>query len=561
VGRASPPAEFEAHVAACWTKALDVWGTAIELSPPQKWESGDEDHWGQDEPLAFIELNKRQVVVNFGLLDRIGAGNALTGVLAHEIGHHAAFPHTLGVDAALEVLQRKLLPHWPSSLTNLFWDLLVNERVGQTHAADLQAVYRGFAGKKPTESSMFAFYLAIYEELWGLPPDALSGPGTNRAMDTKFPGFRGDARVFAQTFWSLDGTYLAFVYFCGKFARYLPEGDGKDKGKGLPLTGDVPSPDADDYAGALMGSAAADDAIREAQARGWLDDADASKLRQTDPMTVIQRLGGGRPGVGGGAFKKALVGKYYRRLVDEHLIELPQLGDPPPLDAIVPSITEDWDWGDPLSSIDWGATVRARGELGAAMPLMRAMIPTEPDPSKRGVPAMEIFLDTSGSMPDPTTAVNAMTLAAQILATATIRRNGRVRAVIYSYGNPLVSDWMYDEETAREFLLHYVGGGTDYPFDILERWAKELEGALRVIVSDMDFISNVSADGAMTKLVEATRRSARLVALLGSGYGEEHARNTLAPALAEPAFRYVPVRDANAFGKAAGDLSRALLES
>ena len=53
------------------------------------------------------------------------------------------------------------------SLANLFYDLLVNEHVGRTHAAQLAAVYRGFTSAPGAEavSPLFGFYLAVYEAL------------------------------------------------------------------------------------------------------------------------------------------------------------------------------------------------------------------------------------------------------------------------------------------------------------------------------------------------------------------------------------------------------------
>ncbi|NJN05146.1 MAG: hypothetical protein HC814_00320 [Rhodobacteraceae bacterium] len=46
---------------------------------------------------------------------------------------------------------------------------------------------------------------------------------------------------------------------------------------------------------------------------------------------------------------------------------------------------------------------------------------------------------------------------------------------------------MYDEETARRKLLHYVGGGTDFPFEAFAKFAHEKPAAIRVIISDSDF--------------------------------------------------------------------------
>lgn len=560
------PLTFAAHVERCFSDARAVWGIAIDLSPPQRWESGSDGAWAEGDPLAYIDLRTRQVVVNFGLLAELDAFGSLTGVFAHEIGHHIRFPHTLGLAAALEVLQRRLIDH-PGSLTNLFFDLQVNEWVGRQRAAELAAIYRGFGRARPTEvGDLFAFYLAVYEQLWGLPPGDLVGDERLRALDTAFPGASADARMFAQTFWALPETFLQFVYFISIFARYLPT-DGKSIGR-IPLAGDAESPDADDYAGALYGSARGDRAVEEARRRGWIPAPPAAGKGETlvpgkagtaDPMAVINKIGGGRPGSEIAPFRRKLVGAHYRQLVNRHLIEVPTLPDARVPDPIVPSTVEDWDWGDSPTAIDWTATVLAHGGLAAAMPLKRTLLPVDPDPRDLGVPDFEVYLDTSGSMPNPEVAENPMTLAAQVLAAAAIRKGARVRAIVYSMGPPLVSDWMYDEAFAREFLLNYSGGGTDYPFDELGRSCQRTPDAIRVIVSDADFLGNCRAKGAIESLCAGIRRSRRLVALLAlSDHAVPGANAMFAQASTDPKFRFVRVAGMADLAAAAANLSKAL---
>jgi hypothetical protein len=542
------PETFADHVAGCWTEALGVWGTGIELSPPDRWVKGAGGAWNGDEPLAYIDLVQRQVVVNFDKLHAIGAFPSLPAVLAHEIGHHIAFPHTLGLAAALEILQHRLLPY-PHSLTNLFFDLQVNEYVGRTHAVQLADVYKGF-GTTPQTTPLFGFYLAVYEELWGLAELELVGAAGTR-LDAEYPGWRAEARMFSQTFYSLPDVYLQFVYFCSIFARYLDQSAAPEKG---PMGSDAQQPEADDYAGALYGNSQVDRALDEAEARGWLERADAEKAKATDPMTTINKIGGGKPGTEIKAFRRGLVSGHYRRLVDEHLFEVPPSPDTRVPDPMIPTTTEDWEWGDSPTAIDWTATVLASGPLALLNPLKRTLEAADPDMQGRGLPAIEIYLDTSGSMPDPTQTVNAMTLAAQILAAAALRRNGMVRAIIYSYGPPMVSDWMYDEATARDYLLNYAGGGTDYPFDLLVRHATERPGAIRVVISDSDFLSNLAAAGALAKLMIGVEKSQRLVTLLSLYAAPPPPLSTIA----HPAFRLVRITSPKDFAHAASDLARAL---
>ena len=551
------PATTDPRISRCWEDALAVWDVETALSPPRSYQGGrGKSHWKGDEPLAYIDLETRQVVVNFELLGRMGALNSLTAVFAHEIGHHVRFPHTLGLAAALQVLEQRLIPGLKQSLTNLFFDLQVNELVGRTRAEELCAVYRGFLKTAGGETSpLFFFYLAIYEELWGLDPTSLVPEGMVETMDKAYPGWRADARMFVQTFYALTDVHLQFVYFVATFIRYIP--DPSKLEYLIPLGADVPKPDEDDFDAVIRGNGSeqADDALEEARERGWIKDSGLFDREEEDPLTTIDRITSHLPGSAQAAFRQSLVSKHYKRLVDQYILKLPAVTPPP--EPALPSVLEEWEWGDSPRNIDWTGTILAHGPLAGVHPLRRDLLPDEPSPRERELPAVEIYLDTSGSMPDPQNALNTMTLAAQILSASAIRKKGIVRGIVYSSGPPLVSDWMYDEETARRFLLRYAGGGTDYPFALLKKFADERSDAIRVIVSDSDFLCNVEAPGAMDKLKYGIDHSRLLVAFLAAGAAQT--KKTLASVLRYPRFRLVVVHSLDQFARSAADLADAIL--
>jgi hypothetical protein len=541
-----------ADVARAWKEAQALWDVAVTLSPPEALAKKGAGHWGGSEPLAYIDLVARQVVVNFELLGTLGAEKSLTAVLAHELGHHVRFPHTLGLAAQLRVLEQRLIPGLAQSLTNLFFDLQVNEVVGRTRADDLCAVYRGFVAqaKEGQVSPLFWFYLATYEELWGRKPGELAPSSMAEAIEQEFPGARAEARMFAQTFWTLDDVYLQFVYFCSRFIRYA--GDPAKLSYRFPLGGDVADPGVDDWGGAIYGNEQVGRAIEEAEQRGWIDAGGEGD----DPLRNLDTISRHLPGAGQGPFVQTLVSRHYKRLVDRHLIEIPPIASKP--EPLVPTVLEDWEHGEDPEAIDWTASVLARGAMAAVMPLRRELEPEPPAASQVDVPSMEIYLDTSGSMPNPAASLNVMTLAAQILAAATIRHRGRVRAIVYSH-DFMLSPWMYDEEGARQFLLRYAGGGTQYPWKVLKRLADERGDVFRVIISDSDFLSNCAGKEPQDILAYATRRSIRTVAMLA--VHEQWLADPLksfGPAWTDDRFRLVNVERFDAFAEAASALARVL---
>lgn len=543
-----------AEIREAFDAAIDLWGVRTELSPPKPWKAGGTSHWSAEEPLAYIDLETRQVVVNLPLLEKMGARDSLTAVLAHEVGHHVRFPHSLGQVAALRVLELRLIPGLKQSLTNLFFDLQVNEVVGRTRADELCAVYRGFVRQSKELSPVFFFYLAIYEELWGKGEAALVPKAQVKPMEKEFPGCRADARVFSQTFYELPGVYLQFIYFCSRFLRYVR--DPAESQGSVPMGHDVATPDADDLDRAIAGVPGVDEALDEARERGWIEDSGAVDREQGDAFSTIDRVVEHMPGTGGGELRRALVSRHYRRLVEPWIVRIP--GASPEPEAFLPTVTEDWEPGESPAKIDWTASVIERGVLAGALPRQRDLEPDPPPEPEGELPWVEIYLDTSGSMPSPEHQLNAMTLAAQILSASAIRRGGSVRGIVYSSGEPTVSDWMRDEEAAREFLLGYIGGGTAFPFDLLRESAEERDDAIRVIVSDSDFLYNVGGEEQKRDLLLGTERSRLLIAFLAVPQADR-AREAIGPAAGSPHFRLATVRKLDDFAAAAAELADAVL--
>jgi hypothetical protein len=160
-------------------------------------------------------------------------------------------------------------------------------------------------------------------------------------------------------------------------------------------------------------------------------------------------------------------------------------------------------------------------------------------------------------MPDPSSALNAMTLAAQVLSASAIRHGGKVRAIIYS-GDHVMSGWMYDEALARDYLFHYAGGGTQFPFGVLKKNAADAPGVVRVVISDSDFLANVAPKEAREALAYGVSRSRRFVAMLAVPGQAADVLKQLGPAASDPKLRLALVGDPSAFGAMAAGLAKAL---
>ena len=195
--------------------------------------------------------------------------------------------------------------------------------------------------------------------------------------------------------------------------------------------------------------------------------------------------------------------RLFKAEAQKHLFKPPPVKSPIP-DPYLPGGLEEWEPGEEITRIDWRASVGLRGPMAAATPLLRQVLPDEPVETRKTIPSVEIYLDTSGSMKNPMApGVHPkdcpMTIAALVVALSCLRAKGRVRGVVWSSGIPCVArTWMREEERVLKFFLQSIGGGTDFPFQEFGELAKEsgpARGAFRVIVSDSDLLARSNWGG------------------------------------------------------------------
>ncbi len=533
-----PPEEVQA----AWRRACEAWRETPALAPPRELPRGRTE-------VAFIDLATRQVSFNAHLLKEKGLEDALPALFAHELGHHLEYPHTLRLSADLLLMAQELFARFPASYLNLFYDLLINEAVGRepTLRAQLQGLYRALSTPEP--SSLFEFYLATYDALWGTP--GMLAPTAPRALADK-------AELFAQTFFALSSIHEQFAYFCAVFAPFILESlaSSEKDAREDPLAGDVALPSPEDYPADLTPSPAARRALQRALEDGWLPEDFPNRQPATgrleDPLSRLAGL----PGTSSGKAAEVRAERFYAAKIEQVLSGLKLPPQPGVRDPYLPGPLEDWSAGDDPADIDWNSSLSRRGTLAAAQPLRRTWDVDEEPGEAPGIPRLELYLDTSGSMSNPLHGLNAMTLAAQVLATLAIRRGSQVRACVYSYEKPLRSAWLRSEEAARRFLFHYIGGGTQFPFEVLRDWSREDPGVVRVVVSDMDFTHNLARAPAQA-FEQSARRSRHLVLLL-LGVSRADIERSWRHGPLPPNVRVVTVDGVDAFASLAARLGDAL---
>ncbi len=506
--------QLRQEIARCWPLAQAYWSRFLLLGQPIDDSS--------QPSIAQIDLLSRQVSLNADQILSKKLIGSVEALLAHEIGHHVRFPGTLQTQARLRILERSLIPFDEYSVINLFTDLMINERLGQHLKDQMVCIYQAFTTEPAFHGEgqwkrdpLFLFYLGIYEELWHLDAGCLMGPATGD-FQRAFPSFRAEATVLAQNVFTLGpNLYTQFLYFLSIATRYLRP-LFEDQPKAIdPYQCGKRQPTPDDWGEALAPTARELEAIQRARDAGWFDDDQGKRLEQAKDLETRMA---GLPGFGtiDATLVPEAMAAYYRQKAEVYLLR------PPPQrrcgESHTPTTLEEWESGDSLRDIDWLATLIHRGdELGAALPMKRSRVAEEEGfDVPMWQPRMEIYLDVSGSMPNPCLAFNAMTLAAQILSLGTVRAGGRVRALLFSSDPLLFWEWNRSETEMSRFLMHYLGAGTVFPFMILARSVAECgdDQPIRVVISDRDFDANPdSHESHRLILGEAVATSARFILL------------------------------------------------
>jgi hypothetical protein len=461
---------------AAWPQALGAWSRFTRLRDPRLCESsvtaGEE---GLEGAFAMIRLADKSVVIDLEAIARLELDDHATPILAHEIGHHVLAPATATDSFRLIARLRRALPtlerHAPL-VANLYTDLLINDRLQRQAGIDIAGVYRRMHEREPgPRSRLWALYMGMYEALWGLEKGSLGGPRDDAATE-------GDAwlgaqviRVYARDWLHAAGRFAALVlpYLAGdaetdSALRRLH--DTRAAAVGADPSG-AQTIEADEVDGAVHPS-------RDPLVTG--DEAEPGEA----PGDGAARLPGG-PGAGqarepfeyGEILRAAglvlsdedIAVRYYRERALPLLIPFPvqpaERSEEPQLEGVEP-----WELGDSLDEIDWLQTVAQSPTVIPGVTTLRRVYGREPGESARPEPIdLDLYVDSSGSMPDPRRATSFLTLAGAVIALSALKAGARVQATLWSGKKQWIGTegFVRDEIAILKILVGYFGGATAFP--------------------------------------------------------------------------------------------------
>ena len=473
-----------------WPRALAAWSRYTQLRPPLLCETRPAAKAeGLEGSFAMIRLQDQVIVVDLPHAASQGMADYAIEILAHEIGHHVLAPGTLTDHARCLALMRRALPTLETQapmVANLYTDLLINDRLQRSAGLRMDAIYR-ILGKRasdaPPPGKVWTLYLRIYELLWSLPRGSLGGSETDDALE-------GDAwlgmrlvRSYASDWLRASGKFAALLLphlLEDKQAadNFAPLHDTRAAGAGGVPSGltDASADDGDTDHPSLDPRISGLDPNDEVSS-----DGDSTLLPGTPPASARPH----RPGSGQqrqpfeygeilraagwpGTPHDAAVA-YYRELAQRHLVRYPRRPAPESTEPL-PEGLEPWDIGDPLDECDWFQSILQSPCVIPGLTTVRRVYGTSPGHEPRREPIdLDLYVDSSGSMPDPAHLISYPALAGTIIVLSALRAGARVQATLWSgkHQSQTTPGFIRDETAILRVLTAHYGGGTQFPLHVL----------------------------------------------------------------------------------------------
>jgi hypothetical protein len=505
-----------------WPRALEAWSAYTLLREPRFFESGEEaSKDGMAGEIAAIRLHDHAVMVNTLTIRSLGLEDDALAILAHEIGHHVYVPGSLTDNARMIAAMARMLGGLPRSVVgmcaNLYADLLINDRLQRRAGVDIAAVYRKLAARAGTgTSAAWSVYSRTYEHLWRLPAGTLAPAALPAEQDADAQLLSRIVRAFAGDW--LKGSrrfaVVMFRYFAadeeakkGQTFEELGLSDTKGAGQARPGAGDgdaVPDGLTSIDPSELLDDDGFDDAID--------DPLGEKKAKKSGENREPTRQGKGTPGqnyrepfeygqilktLGLDLSDHEVTARYYRERALPQLIPFPTRRQPRAVEPLAEGY-EEWDAGAPLESLDLFGSVMMSPRVIPGVTTVQRVYGETPgaDPQKAPLD-LDIYVDCSGSMPNPGVDVSYLALAGAILALSALRAGARVQATLWSGAGQFETSggFIRDEKRLLGIITGYISGGTSFPLHVLrDTYAsrKPTDAKTHIVV--------ISDDGADTML-------------------------------------------------------------
>ncbi|MCD9088165.1 hypothetical protein [Stenotrophomonas sp. SY1] len=495
---------------AAWPQALADWSRFTRLQDPRLCGSSVEAAAeGLTGSFAMIRLADQRVVIDLPQVHRLGLQDHAREILAHEIGHHVLAPATASDHARLLARIRRALPtlevHAPM-VANLYTDLLINDRLQRQCGLRMADIYRRLAEGTQGSTSLWMLYMGIYEQLWQQPAGLLGGPVDDASL-------RGDAWLGARLVRAYAGEWmLGASRFAALLLPYLLQTvsdarvdalmDTRHAGRGTRPAG-LDRLEDDELEPVLH--PALDPRITG-------DDGHAADAPLVDAGDEIARAAGQArepfeygeilAAAGLDLDPRQFAVRYYRERALPHLIRFPVSAQPQALEPEMEGL-QPWEAGDPLDAVDWLQTLMQSPTVIPGVTTVQRVYGLSPGCEPAAEPIdLDLYVDSSGSMPDPQRVTSWLTLAGAVIALSALRAGARVQATLWSGKRQYLhtDGFVRSEDAILEVLVGYFGGATAFPIHRLRETYAQRGRSERAV-----HILHISDDGITTMFEDDER--------------------------------------------------------
>lgn len=480
-----------------WGDSLAAWSPYTLLREPRYFESDREASGsGMAGEIAAIRLADQVVMVNLETVRERGLQGCALAIQAHEIGHHVFVPGNLSDHARMLAAIRKELfgleAEIAGMVANLYGDLHINDRL-QRQGVDIAGVYRRLKASSPGNapaSAVWKVYTRAYEILWRLPPGTLAPDGVSAEMAADAAVVARLVRFYADK-WLRGARRFATILYPWlhedrknrREAEFVRIGLHDTRSAGL---GGVPDGLTEIGEEELDEGEEFDEAIGAGTEPAASGRGKRRAGRPPEQNRAPDREGGGRPGaqfrepaeyaellksLGVTLPPHEITTRYYRERALPHLIPFPRQKQPRATEPMAEGY-ESWEPTDELSALDaFGTVTRSPVVIPGVTTVQRtfAEIPGA-EPSKAPVD-LDIYVDSSGSMPNPAFNISYLALCGAILALSALRAGARVQATLWSGSGQFTwtGGFIRDEKRILEVITGCLNGSTSFPIAILQQ--------------------------------------------------------------------------------------------
>src|SRR5476649_646835 len=466
---------------AAWPEALAVWSKFTRLRDPSLCASHVEaSKKGLSGSFAMIRLLDQSEVVDLPLVAKLGLDDYAVEILAHEIGHHILAPGSASDQFRLLARMRRALPtleHHAPMVANLYTDLFINDRLQRQAKLRMADIYRKLEkNREETENSsgVWTLYMRIYEQLWQLEKGELGGARDDERLETDAWLGARLIRVYAND-WMLAAGRFATLLLPYLVDDGIDNADALHPGRYLHDTRDA-ARGCQTYGAQLV-----DD--EENGAIHPVHDQRISGLDGQEPaLDAPARTGGGQlrePFELGEILKASGVHlsdheiaiRYYRERALPHLVAFPTRPAPESPEPQMEGL-EAWDIGEPIDEIDWLQSLMLSPRPIPGVTTVRRVYGREPARAVDAMPIdLDMYVDSSGSMPNPQQHTSFLTLAGAVIALSALRAGASVQVTLWSGKREVLQTpgFVRDEDAILGVLTGFFGGATCFPIHCLRQ--------------------------------------------------------------------------------------------